>query len=93
MGVDWWKNKHQPVVPILRIDMTSQHGQRMIWRILEQGRVKVVHFAPPCTVWSAARASVPAARRASDQDAARHDPTYLRNHVPGLPRPRTRTRV
>ncbi len=30
-----------------------------------------VHFAPPCTVWSAARASVPAARRAADQDAAR----------------------
>ena len=55
MGVDWWKNKHQPVVPILRIDMTSQQGQRLIWRILEQCRVKVVHFAPPCGTMSRAR--------------------------------------
>ncbi len=30
LGVDWWKNKHQPEVPILRIDLTSAHGQKLL---------------------------------------------------------------
>ncbi len=81
MGVDWWKNKHQPVVPILRIDMTSQQGQRLI---LEQGRVKVVHFAPPCGTMSRAR-EIPLPQWIKDKGVPEPYPLRSERHPQGLP--------
>ena len=55
IGIDWHGNKHESVVPILKLDLTTEHGQALVWRILEQGRVKFIHCAPPCGTYSKAR--------------------------------------
>ena len=38
-GVDWQGNKHKPVVPIMRIDLTTQEGQKEVWRILREENI------------------------------------------------------
>ncbi len=83
LGVDWWKNKHQPEVPILRIDLASAHGQKLIWRILQQGRVKVVHMAPPCGTMSRAR-EIPLPQWLKDKGIP--EPYPLRSAGPSGPR-------
>ena len=55
VGVDWKYNKHAPVIPILRVDLTTAIGQDLIFRIFQQGRVRFVHCAPPCGTMSRAR--------------------------------------
>ena len=41
--------------PVLRIDLTSEHGLSLVWRMLEQHNVVAVHLGPPCGTSSRAR--------------------------------------
>ena len=34
--------------PILKLDLTTDHGQQLLWRILANDRVVFVHAGPPC---------------------------------------------
>ena len=42
LGIDAHVNK-QVKSPVLRIDLSSSHGQALLWRILRQPRVFAVH--------------------------------------------------
>ena len=42
-------------IPVIRIDLASEHGQALLWRILEQSRVFAIHLGPPCGTSSRAR--------------------------------------
>ena len=39
---------HMLKSPVTRIDLTSEHGLLLVWRMLEQHNVVVVHLGPPC---------------------------------------------
>ena len=41
--------------PIIRLDLTSEHGLELLWRILQQDNVAAVHLGPPCGTSSRAR--------------------------------------
>ncbi len=47
VGVDAHISK-QVKSPVLRIDLTSEHGLSLVWRMLEQHNVVAVHLGPPC---------------------------------------------
>ncbi len=54
-GVDWAKNKHQPAIPILHVDLTSPEGQHFIMQMLEDLTLMYVHMGPPCGTFTRAR--------------------------------------
>ena len=64
--------------PIIRLDLTSEHGLELLWRILQQDNLAAVHLGPPCGTSSRARDS----RRRFGSD-----PKPLRSvqHPDGLP--------
>ena len=41
--------------PVIRLDLTSEHGLALLWRILQQDNVAAVHLGPPCGTSSRAR--------------------------------------
>ena len=41
--------------PVVRLDLTSEHGLALLWRILQQDNVAAVHLGPPCGTSSRAR--------------------------------------
>ncbi len=47
-GIDWKKNKHQPTIPILNVDLTTAEGQAFIMQLLEDETMLFVHMGPPC---------------------------------------------
>ena len=77
LGVDAHVTK-QVKAPVLRLDLTTDHGVQLLWKILDHPRVVAVHLGPPCGTSSRAR------------DIRRHsgpDPKPLRSrmHPDGLP--------
>ena len=54
VGIDAHVSK-QVKSPVIRIDLTSEHGQSLLWRMLEQHNVVAVHLGPPCGTSSRAR--------------------------------------
>ena len=54
VGVDAHISK-QVKSPVIRIDLTSEHGLSLVWRMLEQRNVVAVHLGPPCGTSSRAR--------------------------------------
>ena len=46
-------NKDKPVAKCIWIDMSSKAGVEKFWEYIATGRVKYVHFAPPCGTASA----------------------------------------
>ena len=54
VGVDAHISK-QVKSPVIRIDLTSEHGLSLVWRMLEQHNVVAVHMGPPCGTSSRAR--------------------------------------
>ena len=54
VGVDAHVSK-QVKSPVIRIDLTSEHGLLLVWRMLEQHNVVAVHLGPPCGTSSRAR--------------------------------------
>lgn len=53
-GVDAHVNK-QVKAPVLRIDLCTEPGQQLLWRILRQPRVVAIHLGPPGGTSSRAR--------------------------------------
>eukprot|EP00435_Cladocopium_sp_Y103_P032952 s285_g8.t1 len=53
-GVDAHVTK-QVKAPVIRIDLSTEAGQQLLWRILKQPRVFGVHLGPPCGTSSRAR--------------------------------------
>ena len=37
------------------VDLTTSHGQELVWRVIKEGRVVFVHMGPPCGTASRAR--------------------------------------
>ena len=54
IGVDAHVSKHTKC-PVLRIDMTTDYGMELVWRILGQENCIAVHMGPPCGTSSRAR--------------------------------------
>ena len=54
VGVDAHITKHTKC-PVLRIDMTTEYGMELVWRILGQDNCVAVHMGPPCGTSSRAR--------------------------------------
>ena len=54
VGVDAHISKHTKC-PVLRIDMTTEYGMELVWRILGQDNCIAVHMGPPCGTSSRAR--------------------------------------
>ena len=54
IGVDAHISKHTKC-PVLRIDMTTDYGMELVWRILGQENCIAVHMGPPCGTSSRAR--------------------------------------
>ena len=77
VGIDAHISK-QVKSPVLRIDLTSEHGQSLHWRMLEQHNVVAVHLGPPCGTSSRARDI----RRKSGPDP---QPLRSEQHPDGLP--------
>ena len=77
VGIDAHISK-QVKSPVLRIDLTSEHGQSLLWRMLEQHNVVAVHLGPPCGTSSRARDI----RRKSGPDP---QPLRSEQHPDGLP--------
>ena len=46
--VDWSGNRHQASIPIMVADLTTSHGQELVWRVIKEGKVAFVHMGPPC---------------------------------------------
>ena len=46
--VDWSGNRHQSVVPIVRLDLTSSEGNDFVANLFQEGAVAVLWMAPPC---------------------------------------------
>ena len=53
-GVDWQGNRHKPVIPIIRLDLTTPEGREEVHRILREENVRYVHAGPPCGTFSMA---------------------------------------
>ena len=62
-GVDWHKNQHETVVPILKADLTTPEGQALVWDLVRHPATKYVHLGPPCGTFSRARA-IPVPKKA-----------------------------
>ena len=84
IGIDWKGNRDRPVAPCTWLDLTTKVGQDEFWARLGSGRVKHVHFAPPCGTASMARNI---SRYEKDGTPAPIDPKPLRSeeHPDGLP--------
>ena len=55
LGVDYSGNKDQPECNMLTIDLLTDAGKLVFWRLVKDNRVKYVHFGPPCGTASKAR--------------------------------------
>ena len=47
VGIDWQCNSHRARAPIMEINLCSESGQSLAWRLFETHRVVYVHCAPP----------------------------------------------
>ena len=54
-GVDWKGNRHNPQVPIVTADLTTEKGQEFVRQLVQQEHVLYVHLAPPCGTCTGAR--------------------------------------
>ena len=54
-GVDWVRNRHTTIAPVVRFDLTDVKGQASIRRLLLEERPAYAHAAPPCGTMSRAR--------------------------------------
>lgn len=54
-GVDYRNNKDRPVAKVVWLDLTVRDDQMQFWDWIRTGRVRYVHFAPPCGTASRAR--------------------------------------
>ncbi len=55
LGIDWEKCEHVPRGRVLRLDLSTTHGQQIMQRALLHPRLAYVHFSPPCGTCSRAR--------------------------------------
>ena len=55
IGIDWKGNRHQPQVPILKADLTTEQGRGFVRNLVRQDHVLYVHLAPPCGTYTRAR--------------------------------------
>ena len=55
IGVDWKGNRHNPQVPIVTADLTTEKGQEFVRQLVKQEHVLYVHLAPPCGTFTRAR--------------------------------------
>jgi len=55
IGIDRKGCKDKPLCRTVWIDLSTRLGQLEFWDIIRKGKVKYVHFAPPCGTASAAR--------------------------------------
>lgn len=81
VGIDYVRNKCKPVGPTVTLDLASDHGQEVVWRLLKSGRVVVVSMGVPCGTASRAREC--------PMSAKQHGPRPLRTEehpwgIPGL---------
>ena len=53
--IDFAGNKHQPKVPITKIDLTQSNQVDIVIQLIRSGQVLAAHFAPPCGTCSRAR--------------------------------------
>ena len=84
-AIDWIRNKSRPVAPLVLLDLTTEYGRTILFRILRSGRCAYVHLAPPCGTASLAR-NIPLHPSVA---AFVHTPQPLRsnqypNGIPGL---------
>ena len=54
IGIDAHVTK-QVKSPVIRIDLATEPGQQLLWRILRQESVAAIHMGPPCGTSSRAR--------------------------------------
>ena len=54
LGVDAHVTKRVKA-PIIRLDLTSHHGQELLWKVLDHPNLAAVHLGPPCGTSSRAR--------------------------------------
>jgi nucleoside-diphosphate-sugar epimerase len=57
IGVDWHGNRHEPKVPIVTADLTTEDGQEFVRNPVRQDHVMYVHLAPPRGTYTRARES------------------------------------
>ena len=54
-GIDYAANKDVPEGEVIEIDLTSEHAEELLMRLVGHPRLAYVHFAPPCGTASRAR--------------------------------------
>ena len=54
-GIDHKGNKDRPLAKTVWLDLATKSGQLQFWDYIRTGRVRYVHFAPPCGTASRAR--------------------------------------
>ena len=86
IGVDWRGNKHQPTVPILNVDLTTEDGQRFVRELIAQDHVMYVHLAPPCGTYTRARER-PIPKHLRRRNAPCPRPLRSEERPDGLPQP------
>ena len=55
IGIDHKGNKDSPLAKTVWLDLATKSGQLQFWDYIRTGRVRYVHFAPPCGTASRAR--------------------------------------
>jgi len=56
-GIDYKGNKDKPRAKTIWLDLASRVGQLQFWDMVRTGKVKYVHFAPPCGTASKVKGS------------------------------------
>ena len=82
MGIDWIGNRHQPMIPITKIDLASPEGQQQAWELLQDLDVRYIHMGPPCGTFSAAR-NIPIPELQIDVGAPNPQPLRSRDELLG----------
>ena len=70
-GIDWSENRHKPKGKVVQVNLSTDNGVAVFWRMLRHPRLAYCHFAPPCGTASRARE-----KRMSKE---RHGPPPLRS--------------
>ena len=53
--LDYGRNKHRPKFSAIEVDLTTEHGQRLLWELIKNLNPEAIHAGVPCGTSSRAR--------------------------------------
>ena len=84
ISVDWVGNKHVNKVPIIKLDLSKESDQAIVWKLLDDNDIAFVHIGPPCGTFSRAREKA-LPKRMRQRGYKGPPPLRSLNHPEGLP--------